>query len=209
VLLLTEGEDVISNIWTGEWYQKTLEAERLRFGTPHILLLPVTGFLDGASLNSFGSTSAMPLMISLLNYTLEWLAADDSKKVYGFYPDLSFISKAQKKKKDVQKWVKELESFVASKFVEGIKKAYETGIPWVDSKGVEYTLVPVVPFLIADMGEAPWMKGVRDSYKAKRPCHLCLINFGDAHRVIKRMFLRYRSGKKATVRIRKWLKIKR
>lgn len=158
MLFYTGEADIISNIWTSEWYKETLQAEQVRLGTPNVLLLPVTGFLDGTNLNSFTNNSAMPFLVSLLNYTLECLAADASKKVYGFYPDLSFLSKAQKQRRDVQKWVKELESFVASTFVEGIREVYETGLSWTDSKGVQYTVVPLVPFLIADTGEAFWMK---------------------------------------------------
>ena len=202
-------DDIISNIWTSDWHRETLELERIRLGTPNVLILPVTGFLDGTNLNTFAANSAMPFLISLLNYTLECLGADDSKKVFGFYPDLGFLSKAQKARKDVQKWMKDLDAYVAGKFVDSISEVYTTGIPWTDSKGVEYIVVPVVPFLVADMGEAFWMKGVRDNYRAIRPCHLCTVNYVDTHRVIKHHLLVYRDGDKATRRIKKWIRIRR
>jgi len=192
---LSDGElPPISNIWTGEWHQRTLEKEKLRLGTNNVALLPIALFIDKTNLDKLGRTKACPIILSLLNYVQDVIAGDESKKIFGYYPDVH-LSKEQQKKPQFKRMMKELYDYVTEKMLDGFVDLYnEGGIQWQDQSGETWNLVPVMAFVATDMEEAQWMKGVYQGRLAQMPCHLCEVSNALAVEVIPNDKLRYRCG---------------
>jgi len=174
---LAAADNAITNIWTGDWYKRTLRAEKERLGHQHVRLLVNCVFVDGTQVNRQGSREAVPIIQALLNYTQEQLASDASKKLYGFYPDVH-LSKEQKQDKDIQEFMRDLHGAVTTSYLDGILELYEQGgMRWGDSTGVVWHLVPVIAFMATDMKEARMQKGLYNAWNCKMPCNLCLWPF--------------------------------
>jgi len=170
-------QNAITNIWTGDWYKRTIEQEKIMLGHPYVRLLVNCVFIDGTAVNRQGSQEATPIIQALLNYTQEQLASDASKKLYGFYPDVK-CTKEQKQNKDVDTFLRQLHSAVTTSYLEGIVEYYEKGgMQWQDSRGITWNLVPVIAFMTTDMKEARAQKGVYQAWKCRMPCNLCTMSF--------------------------------
>lgn len=166
-----------SNIWTGDWYRRTLQAEKLRLLNKNVRLLPVALFVDKTNLDKLGRTQACPITAALLNYVQDVVAADSSKKLFGYYPDVK-LTKEQKKMPAVKKMLKDLYHHVTDKMLDGLVELYDAGgVQWADSSGEVWHLVPVVAFVATDVQEAQWMKGVYQGASCRLPCHLCELPY--------------------------------
>jgi len=193
-----------SNIWTGEWYRRTIEAEKVRLRTPNVVLVPVSYFIDSTWLDKLGKNSATPIIGSLLNFTLEVLASDDSKKLLGFYPDIS-LTKAQKADPEVKVFLQKLWYYVTEKLVDGIAKVYEEGgKTFTDSEGLEWRIVPVIAFVVTDRGEAAWLKGLLEGWNMRMPCHICKVLFTECDKVTLPGQVAYRMADETTEDVKRW-----
>lgn len=185
LFLLWSAARVVSNIWTGDWYKRTIAAEQLRLGHPRVRLLPVVIFIDGTALDKLARKNATPLIMSLLNFTQEVLAMDFSKKLVGFYPDIE-LSSEQKQNPEVRDFLRQLHHAVTASFLDDVVAVYEKGgIEFVDSAGTLWNLVPVLTFMVTDTAQARIEKGVYESWSSRMPCHICLV----LHRNLDRLFL--------------------
>jgi len=192
-------------VWTGAWYHRTLRKERVRLGTNNVKLLVVSLFIDETHLDNLGRTCAVPIMSTLLNYTLEILASDKSKKLWGFYPDVH-LSNTQQQDPAVKKFMRELNSHVTDTFIKEMADLYQAGgRPFVDSEGAEWQIVPVLSFVVADMKEARVMKGVYNTWKCIMPCHMCEITFNECDHILEPADIAYRGGDEMTEDIKRWL----
>lgn len=83
-----DGRRTISNIFSGDWYKRTLVQEQKRLGDPFVRLLAVELFIDATNLDKLSRNTATPIIVTLLNFTLDVLHSDASKKLIGFFPDV-------------------------------------------------------------------------------------------------------------------------
>jgi hypothetical protein len=132
--------------------------------------------------------------VTLLNFTLEVLASDWSKKIAGFFPDVHLTDR-QKKSSQIKAFLRDLYFYVTQCFVEGLNELYDAGgIEWMDSDGVVWHMVPVMSFVATDMEEAWRIKALYKGTNCNRPCHLCTIRYKDCDKVPEELHYR-KAGK--------------
>lgn len=198
LFFVCSSDQVLSNIWTGNWYKRTISAEQDRLGHPYVRLLPVTIFVDGTNLDKLGRNNATPIIMSLLNFSQEVIAGDASKKLVGFYPDID-LSKEQRQDPAVKEFIRKLNDDVTSSFLEEVAESYtEGGLEFKDTAGITWNLVPVLVFMTTDTKEARAQKGVYESYCCRMPCHICKVLFDDCDVPIAPDDIQYRGGDEAT-----------
>lgn len=130
-------------------------------------------FVDKTALDALGRNTACPMMMTLLNFTMDYLAKDVSKRVAFFYPDL-YLTKQQRKDKNIKKFVRALYNYATERFLEDLVKLYDRGgFEYVTPEGEVFFLVPVIAFVVTDMEEAKKIKGLYQGYNARMPCMLC------------------------------------
>jgi len=146
---------------------------------------------------------------SLLNYSLEVMNSDASKKLVGYYPDVH-LSGAQKSKQAVKDFLRKLDAHVTRTFVRGIADLYDAGgYPFTDSQGVEWQFVPVLAFVAADMEEARYIKGLKQAWNMRMPCHLCVCPFVNADKIVEPRDMEYRDGDELAELVREYEECKR
>ena len=118
--------DKVGGVHTGHWHTRTLQSEKLRTGPPNVRLLCLQVFVDGTNLDSVSRNTATPTVVGLLNWDFSVLRSDAGKKLVGFFPDIK-TTKAQRKKKGLRKWIRQVNSLVLKKFVGEIKKVCDAG----------------------------------------------------------------------------------
>ena len=204
------GDDAnISNVWTGAWAKRTTLFEQQRLQTPNVRLLVITLFVDKTALDALGRNTACPMMMTLLNYTMDLLVQDNSKKVAFFYPDM-YLTKEQRKDKAVKRFMRGVYNWVTEKFMEELLKLYNRGgFEFVTPDGEVYYLVPVVAFAVTDMEEAKQIKGLYQGYNARMPCILCKVKFGHANIAFYSDELELRNAKEDARLINRYLKYDR
>ena len=169
------GRETTSNVWTGAWCERSLKQEQARLQTPFVRLLVVVLFTDGTNLDKLSKKNARPTVVSLLNFTLEVLQGDKSKKLLGFFPDLQYTSE-QWEDDDFKNEVRKLNFYVLDQLVAVIAQVYQAGGEiFTDSAGVTWHLVPLVAFTATDTKEARALKGTLESASQRVPCNLCVV----------------------------------
>jgi hypothetical protein len=180
---LAGDEGDISNVWTADWHKRTLKAEMLRLQSPNVRLLVVSLFIDKTHLDVLGRNTACPILVTLLNFTLEVLASDGSKKLAGFFPDVH-LTDAQKRNSKILLFMRDLYFYVSKCFIDGLNAMYdEGGIEWIDTSGEVWHLVPVLSFISTDLEEAKKIKGLYKGPTANRPCQNCTITYAECDKV--------------------------
>lgn len=151
-------------------------------------------FIDKTHLDVLGRNVACPILVTLLNFTLEVLASDYSKKLAGYFPDVR-LTDAQKKNPKIKTFMRDLYFYVTQCYLDDLQELYdEGGLQWMDSSGEVWNFVPVLSFVATDMEEAKNIKGVYKGYEGNEPCHLCNVKFAVTDEIPDKLV--YRNGAK-------------
>ena len=112
--------------------------------------------------------------------------------MYGFYPDIK-PTQEQKQNKEINVFLRQLQSAVTQSNLEGIVEYYDKGgMEWQDSTGVVWNLVPVIAFMATDMKEARAQKGTYQAWKCRMPCNMCTLSFEEIDSTPEPKDLQYR-----------------
>lgn len=97
--------------------------------------------------------------------------------------------------------------YVLEVLVDMIRASYENGYrTFVDSKGVEWKLVPVLCLIATDMKEARSLKSLLESARQRMPCHLCTVLYEHCGDMISVDDIEYRCGERSKAEVKSALK---
>lgn len=179
----------------------------MRLQSSNVRLLVLSIFIDKTHLDVLGRNIACPILVTLLNFTIEVLASDWSKKLAGYFPDVR-LTDAQKKSPKIRKFMRDLYFYVTKCYLDDLQELYDKGgWEWMDSSGGVWNFVPVLSFVATDMEEGQHIKGVFKGYQANEPCHLCNVKYGVADEIPDKLV--YRNGAKTLRLIKRFNSEKR
>jgi len=169
----------------------------------------VSIFVDKTALDSLARNTACPMMITLLNYTMDSLVSDVSKKVAFFNPEL-YLTVEQRSNPDIKKFMRALYNYATEKFLDAFVKLYNRGgFEFINPEGGTYMFVPVLAFAVTDMEEAKKLKELYQGYRARTPCHLCRVTFKNAGAAMRVEEFKFRQGSEDQVLVNRYLRYHR
>ncbi len=172
----------LSELCTGSWWRDTQKEEEERLGHRRVILLPLLVYTDGTLLDKFGKRSAKPIMISLGNFSQRKVRMDCAKRLLGFFPEIPFTEEQLNANKKNEAFATQVHSMVISSLVSRVNEIYNGGGVKMDILDEEWSLIPVIPFLITDTQEAQTQKGCHHGWNSQQPCHCCHCSFEDMNK---------------------------